>query len=143
MPQDVKVTKGLLKTIEDLDKCADKCDKDARLQKSLRRVSMNLRKHLKLEQRGGNMESLQDARIYNIQGLVENGRDIPGDTNAGHYLNVPAPFSAGNDMKSLELLPQDEAIKFVPESYVSSTPPPVSGGRKQNKKNKKLRSSKK
>lgn len=134
MPQEIKLTKGLLKTVEDLDKCADKCEKDVRLQKSLRRVSMNLRKHLKLEQRGGTMENLQDPRIYNVQGMIETGRDIPGDVNAGHFLQVPAPFAAGNDMKSLELIPQEEVSKFVPETYVSIAPAVVGGGKKKHKK---------
>jgi hypothetical protein len=134
MPQEIKVTKGLIKTVNELDKCADKCDKDVRLQKSLRRLSMNFRKHLKLEQRGGALENLQDPRIYNVQGMIETGRDIPGDVNAGHYLQVPSPFSAGNDMKSLELIPQEDVNKFIPDNYVSTAPAPLSGGGKKHKK---------
>lgn len=137
MHQEVKVTKSLIKAVDDLEKCVGRCDKDARLQKSLRRITDSLRKHLKVEQKGGS-DGLQDARIYNVQGMIDSGRDIPGSMATSHLEHVPTPFSAGSDMKSLELLASDEQPKFIPDNYQSVAPASVSGGgMKKNKNNKK------
>lgn len=133
------LTKGLLKVVSDLEKHIETCP-EVRLKQKLNRDLLKLKKALKIQHvmKGGE-SGLEDPRIYNVQGLIESvgkfALPSESDTSSGHLATVPAPFSAGNDMKSLELLPPDEVAKFVPDSYSSSAPVAVAVGGGASKKN--------
>jgi len=113
----IKVTKALEKTIGEIEACVDKCGKDAKLQKCLKSISIKLRKQLHMTPRtqsGGEV----DPRIYNVQGMIETGRDVmESSASSAHLEHVPAPFSAGNNMMTTALMSETQSADFIPHTY--------------------------
>lgn len=135
----IKVTKSLLKTLEDLERLAEKVN-DSKTQKGLRSVVKKLQKACKVQQGGADVDLLTgtssvDPRIYNVQGLISNADPLETTISVSHLEHVPAPFSAGNNMMDQGLLSESQVNDFVPKTYETIQ----GGGKKKTKGNTKTK----
>lgn len=130
----IKVTKSLLKTLDDLERLTDKVE-SAKVQKGLRSVLKRLQSACKVQSGGADTELLTgtssvDPRIYNVQGLISGTDPLESSVSISHLEHVPAPFSAGNNMMDQGLLSDSQTADFVPKAYET-----VQAGGKKKAKN--------
>lgn len=132
----VRVTKQLEKDVSDLDKCATQCD-DRRQQKTLERISKNLKKYLGFSSRvhpqSGGM-ALIDQSVYNTGYLIPTGGSSPIDAGAaGAGLSyISAPFFESGAMGAGALFSEGAQSLYLPDSSPIS---PIAGGGQKKRSN--------
>lgn len=129
----VRLTKQLVKDLDDLERCVAGCD-NARDRKTLERVSKNLRKHFGVQT--GGMASITDPAVYNLSGLI-NTDATPIDAGAAGagLMNVPVPFYDGgnNTMFAGQLFSKETGASFIPPAYQPTISPQAGGAKKASK----------
>lgn len=130
----LRLTKQMVKDLNDLDQCAAGCD-NARHRKVMERVSRNFRKQLGIPAapaQSGGMAPFPGPEVYNISGsglLNTDANPIDAGVAGAALLNVPAPFTEGSVMGAGALFSQEAAPSYTPASYAAT----ITGGASKSK----------
>lgn len=125
----VRLTKQLVKDLDDLERCVAGCD-NARDRKTLERVSKNLRKHFGVQ--SGGVAPITDPAAFNLSGLINtDGNPIDAGAAGAGLMNVPAPFYEGNTMFAGQLFSETTGASFVPAAYQPTLPAQAGGAAKK------------